>query len=156
MDHRASFQGNEITRCASVFDGLDCCNLEWKLHESTFGIGFVEQSPSEQKLASRGARISSHLHNDHGTGAGRCVDCCCGSDDGERERAHHPTHTVIPKHTPPPTQRKHDVFTVMKKDTQATCEYPNRCQKLVFVLKFVNFLVSGNDYRCKNFLVADT
>ena len=77
-------------------------------------------------------------------GAGRCVGCCCGSDGGERERERQLTilHTPIPKHTPPPTQQKHDVFTVMKKDTQATCEYPNRCQKLVFVLKFVVFLVS--------------
>ena len=36
-------QGNEIAKCEPVFDGLDCCNLEWKLHESTFGNGFVEK-----------------------------------------------------------------------------------------------------------------
>ena len=44
-------QGNEITMCESVFDGLDWCNLEWKLHESTFGNGFDEQSPNDQRLA---------------------------------------------------------------------------------------------------------
>ena len=64
-------QGNEITRCEFVFDGVDCCNLEWKLHESTFGNGSVEQSLNEQWLASRGARISGHLHNDHGIGVAR-------------------------------------------------------------------------------------
>ena len=64
-------QGKETTRCESVFDGLDCCNLEWKLHEGTSGNGSVEQTPNEQRLASRGARISGHLHTDHGTGTAR-------------------------------------------------------------------------------------
>ena len=67
----SSPQGNEITRCEPVFDGLDCCDLEWKLHESTCGNGPVEQSPNEQRFASRSARIPSHLHNDHGTGTAR-------------------------------------------------------------------------------------
>ena len=45
-------QGNEIARCEFVLDGLDCGNLEWKLHEGSAGI-------------------SSHLHDDHGIGAAR-------------------------------------------------------------------------------------
>ena len=69
----SGLQGDEITRCECVFDGLDCCSLEWKLHESTFGNGSVEQSPNEQRLASRGARISGHLPNDQGTGTARFI-----------------------------------------------------------------------------------
>ena len=64
-------QGNETTRCESVFDGFDCCDLEWKLHESTFGNSLVEQSSDEQRFASRAAAISGHLHNDHGIGVAR-------------------------------------------------------------------------------------
>ena len=110
----SGLQGNETTRCESVLDGIDCCNLEWKLHEGTFGNSLVEQSSNEQ----RGARISGHLHNDHGIGvarsdqkldkpetgvetgrlcagcdllcgrcgAGCCVDCCFGSDGGRGYR----------------------------------------------------------------------
>ena len=61
-------QGNEITRCESVLNGPDRCNLERKLHESLFENGFVEQ---EQRFASRGAGIYSHHHNDHGIGVAR-------------------------------------------------------------------------------------
>ena len=63
-------QGNEAARCESVLDGIDCCNLEWKLYESASGDSLDEQSPNEQRLASRSVSISSH-HNDHGTGAAR-------------------------------------------------------------------------------------
>ena len=64
-------QGNERTRCESVLDGIDCCDLEWKLHESTLGDSLVGQSSKEQRIAWRGAGISSHLHNDHGIGVAR-------------------------------------------------------------------------------------
>ena len=50
---------------------FDCCNLEWKLHESAFGDGLVEQSSDEPRIASRSAGISGHLHNDYGIGVAR-------------------------------------------------------------------------------------
>ena len=71
VDHRAAFQGNEIARCQFVFDGLDCGNLEWKLHEGMLGNGDVKQSSDESRIASRSVGISSHLHDDHGIGAAR-------------------------------------------------------------------------------------
>ena len=57
-------QGNEAARCELVFDGSDCCNLEWKLSESAPGDGFVEQCSDEPRTSSRSAGVSSHLHND--------------------------------------------------------------------------------------------
>ena len=54
-----------------AFDGTDCRDLEWKLHESTFGSSLVEQCSNEQRIASSGAGISGHLHNDHGIGVAR-------------------------------------------------------------------------------------
>ena len=94
-------QANEITKFEPVFDG---CNLEWKLHESTFGYGYVQQSSDEPRLAPVCAGVSGHFHNDHGIrdlikswkfgnwrGAsttsddvafGCCVGHCCGSDGG--------------------------------------------------------------------------
>ena len=33
----SGLQGNETARCEFVFDGLDCGNLEWKLHEGMLG-----------------------------------------------------------------------------------------------------------------------
>ena len=62
----SGLQGNETARCEHVPDGTDCCNLEWKLHESALGNGLVEQSADEQRAASRSAGISSHYHTDHG------------------------------------------------------------------------------------------
>ena len=53
-------QGNEITRCESVFGGLDGCNLEWKLHESTFVNGTVEQSTDESWTAPGRTGVSGH------------------------------------------------------------------------------------------------
>ena len=67
----SGLQGSEVARCESVLDGIDCCNLEWKLYESALGDGFVEQSSDEQRTASRSAGVSSHLHNDHGPGTAR-------------------------------------------------------------------------------------
>ena len=64
---------NEIARCEFVLDGLDCGNLEWKLHEGMLGNGDVEQSSDESRIASRTAGISSHLHDDHGIGAVRLI-----------------------------------------------------------------------------------
>ena len=64
-------QGNETARCELVFDGLDCGDLEWKLHEGALGNGDVEQSSDEPRTASRSAGIFSHLHNDQGIGASR-------------------------------------------------------------------------------------
>ena len=55
VDHRAAFKGNEAARCESVLDGIDCCNLEWKLNESALGDGFVEQSSDEPKILPQGA-----------------------------------------------------------------------------------------------------
>ena len=55
-------QGNEVTRCESVFDGLDCCNLEWgSCVEARLGTAVLSQSPNEQRLASGGAGIFGHL-----------------------------------------------------------------------------------------------
>ena len=67
----SGLQGNETARCELVFDGLDCGDLEWKLHEGALGNGDVEQSSDEPRIASRSAGISSHLHDDHGIGAAR-------------------------------------------------------------------------------------
>ena len=41
------------------------------MHEGTFGNGDVEQSSDESRIASRGAGISCHLHDDHGIGVER-------------------------------------------------------------------------------------
>ena len=59
------FQADENTKCEPVFDG---CNLEWKLHESTFGNGCVEQSSDEPRLTPGCAGVSGHFHNGHGIG----------------------------------------------------------------------------------------
>ena len=67
----SGLQGNETARCELVFDGFDCGDLEWKLHEGALGNGDVEQSSDEPGTSSRSAGISSHLHNDHGIGAAR-------------------------------------------------------------------------------------
>ena len=67
----SGLQGNEAVRCELVFDGLDCGDLEWKLHEGALGNGDVEQSSDESRIASKGAGISSHLYNDDGIGAAR-------------------------------------------------------------------------------------
>ena len=39
--------------CEFVLDGLDCGNLEWKLHEGMLGNGDVKQSADELRIASR-------------------------------------------------------------------------------------------------------
>ena len=70
VGHRAAFKANEIARCEFVLDGLDCGNLEWKLHEGMLGNGDVKQSSDESRIVSWSAGISSHLHDDHGIG------CC--------------------------------------------------------------------------------
>ena len=80
------FQGNEIKRCEPVFAGLDCCDLEWKLHGSTIGNGVVEQSSDEQRLASRCARVSGHLLNDYGTGTVRYDQKLENSETGMEPR----------------------------------------------------------------------
>ena len=67
----SGLQGHETARCESVFDGLDCGNLEGKLHEGMLENGDVEQSSDEPRIASRSAGIFSHLHDDHGIGAAR-------------------------------------------------------------------------------------
>ena len=64
-------QGNEIARCGLVLDGLDCGNLEWKLHEGMLGNSDIKQSSDEPRIASRSAGTPSHLHDDHGIGAAR-------------------------------------------------------------------------------------
>ena len=51
-------QGNEFARSELVFYGLDCGDLEWKLHEGALGNGDVEQSSDESRIASRSAGIS--------------------------------------------------------------------------------------------------
>ena len=66
IKHRAAFKAMKLQGCEHVPDGTDCCNLEWKLHESALGNGLVEQSADEQRAASRSAGISSHYHTDHG------------------------------------------------------------------------------------------
>ena len=63
----SGLQGNEVARCELFLDGFDCRNLECKLYESALGDGFVEQSSDEP----RSAGVSSHLHNDHGSGVAR-------------------------------------------------------------------------------------
>ena len=67
----SGLQGNEIARCELVLDGLDCGNLEWKLHEGMLGNSDIKQSSDEPRIASRSAGIPSHLHDDHGIGAAR-------------------------------------------------------------------------------------
>ena len=67
----SGLQGNEIARCELVLDGLDCGNLEWKLHEGLLGNCDIKQSSDEPRTASRSAGIPSHLHDDHGIGAAR-------------------------------------------------------------------------------------
>ena len=51
----SGLQGNEIARCELVLDGLDCGNLEWKLHEGMLGNGDIKQSSDEPRIASRSA-----------------------------------------------------------------------------------------------------
>ena len=63
VDHRAAFKPMRLQSVSPFFDG---CNLEWKLHESTFGNGYVEQSSDESRLAPGCAGVSGHFHNDHG------------------------------------------------------------------------------------------
>ena len=70
----SGLHGNETARCEFVFDGFDCGDLEWKLHEGALEKGVVEQSSDEPGTSSRSAGISSHLHNDHGIGAARLDD----------------------------------------------------------------------------------
>ena len=43
------------------------------MHEGMLGNGDVEQSSGESRIASRGAGISCHLHDDHGIGAERLI-----------------------------------------------------------------------------------
>ena len=57
--------------CEFVFDGFDCGDLEWKLHEGALGNSVVEESSDELGTSSRSAGISRHFHNDHGIGAAR-------------------------------------------------------------------------------------
>ena len=71
MWRSSGLQGNEIARCELVLDGLDCGNLEWKLHEGMLGNSDIKQSSDEPRIASRSAGIPSHLHDDHGIGAAR-------------------------------------------------------------------------------------
>ena len=70
VDHRAAFKAMKL-QGELVLDGFDCCNLEWKLHESAFGDGLVEQSSDEPRTPTGSAGVSGHLYNDHGTGAAR-------------------------------------------------------------------------------------
>ena len=44
------FQGNEITKFEPILDSLHHCTLEWKLHESAFGDGNIEQSSDEPRF----------------------------------------------------------------------------------------------------------
>ena len=60
------FQGNEITKFEPIFDVVDRCNLDWKLHESAFGNGYVEQSSDEPRFTPGCTGVSGHLRNDHG------------------------------------------------------------------------------------------
>ena len=53
----SGFQGNEIARCELVLDGLDCGNLEWKLHEGVLGNSDIKQSSDEPRIATRSTRI---------------------------------------------------------------------------------------------------
>ena len=57
-------QSDETARCEPVLDGVDCSDLERKLHESTPGNGHVVQNSDEQEAAPRSARI-------YGPGASR-------------------------------------------------------------------------------------
>ena len=72
VSHRAAFTALKLQGvCEFVFDGFDCGDLEWKLHEGALENGVVEQNSDELGTSSRSAGISSHLHNDHGIGAAR-------------------------------------------------------------------------------------
>ena len=91
----SGLQGNEIARCELVLDGLDCGNLEWKLHEGMLGNGDIKQSSDEPRIASRSAGIPARfdkeldftetgleigrLHAGCDLLCGRCgADCCFG------------------------------------------------------------------------------
>ena len=52
----SGLQGNETASCEFVLDGSDCCNLEWKLHESAPGDSLVEQSSDEPRTLPRERR----------------------------------------------------------------------------------------------------
>ena len=49
-------------------NGLDCSDLEWKLHDGALVHGVLEQSADESWLASSRTRVSGHLHNYRGSG----------------------------------------------------------------------------------------
>ena len=111
----SSFQGDETTKPEPVLDGLDCINLEWKLHESALGHGNVEQSTFEPWTAPERTGVSGHIHgagserldqeldsSKTGVEFGRlCAACdlllrrcglgssvgyCCGSDGARSDR----------------------------------------------------------------------
>ena len=54
----SGLQGNEAAWCELVLDGFD---LEWKLHESAFRDGLVEQSSDEPKTPTGRPGVSGHL-----------------------------------------------------------------------------------------------
>ena len=58
----SSFRGDETTKPEPVLDGLDCINLEWKLHQSALGHGNVEQSTDEPWTAPERTGVSCHIH----------------------------------------------------------------------------------------------
>ena len=56
VDHRAAFKAMKLQGVSFFLDGLDCGNLEWKLHEGMLGNGDVEQSSDESRIASTSRR----------------------------------------------------------------------------------------------------
>ena len=71
VDHRAAFKATKLQGVSLFSDGIDCCNLEWKLYESALGDGLVEQSQMSRGLLQGAPESPVIFHKDHGTGTAR-------------------------------------------------------------------------------------
>ena len=151
VDHRAAFQGNEITRCESVFDGIaviwigSCMkarlgtvlsskvrmsrSLPQGAPESPVIFTMITELVLRDLIKSWITRKLAWRLDDFVLAAICCADgvvlvaASVAAAEVMVERESSPSYTHRhPKPSPPPTQQKRDVFTVMKKVTQATCE----------------------------------
>ena len=65
VDHRTAFKALKLQ--GVILFSMVLIDAIWNgsCMKSALGDGLVEQSSDEQRTASRSARVSSHLHNDH-------------------------------------------------------------------------------------------
>ena len=70
VDHRAAVKAMKLQGVSLFSMALIAAIWNGSFMKVRLVDGLVEQSPNEQRLASRSARISGH-HNDHGTGTAR-------------------------------------------------------------------------------------